>query len=333
MTETVLRIATFNLESLDVPAGHEAPLADRVRALRPQFLRMRADVLCLQEVNGQRTSKNAERSLTALDHLIADTEYEGYHRVHTRSMSRGGPRDRHNLVILSRLPLLDHGQLRHDLVEAPRHRFATAEPDAGAQPVEWDRPVLHAKLDIGGGRALSVINLHLRAPRAAFVPGHKIGPWEWEDVPGWAEGLFLAAVKGAGQAFEARLYIDRLFDAEPDALIAVCGDFNAGLRDIPGRIIRADEEDMGSGALAARCLVALERSLPKDRRYSVVHRGRPEMVDHILISRALLAWYRDAEIHNEPLGDEVITPAAVHAAPSSFHAPVVAEFRIPDLAP
>ena len=35
----------------------------------------------------------------------------------------------------------------------------------------------------------------------------------------------------------------------------------------------------------------------------------------------------DAEI---VLGDEVLTPAAVHGAPESFHAPMVAEFRLPE---
>ena len=127
-----------------------------------------------------------------------------------------------------------------------------------------------------------------------------------------------------------RLLIDRLFDADADALVMVCGDLNAGLHEIPARIVRGDEEDMGNGALASRVLVPLERSLPADRRFTVRHRGRPEMVDHLLASRALLAWYRTSEIHNEPLGDEVLTPAAVHGAPESFHAPMVAEFRLPE---
>jgi DNA polymerase len=45
-------------------------------------------------------------------------------------------------------------------------------------------------------------------------------------VSGWAEGFFAAAVKRAGQALELRLAIERVFDAEPGACIAVCGDFS-----------------------------------------------------------------------------------------------------------
>ena len=42
-----LRIATFNLENLG--AREDAPLEGRIEKLRPQLLRLDADVLCLQE--------------------------------------------------------------------------------------------------------------------------------------------------------------------------------------------------------------------------------------------------------------------------------------------
>jgi hypothetical protein len=32
-----------------------------------------------------------------------------------------------------------------------------------------------------------------------------------------------------------------------------------------------------------------------------LHHGRPEMLDHILVSRALLAHLADVEVHNEML--------------------------------
>ncbi|RIK80575.1 endonuclease, partial [candidate division KSB1 bacterium] len=50
---TSLRIVTFNLENLDDKPGQSPTLADRIAVMRPQLLRLRADVLCFQEVNGQ----------------------------------------------------------------------------------------------------------------------------------------------------------------------------------------------------------------------------------------------------------------------------------------
>ncbi len=48
-----LRIATFNLENLDDKAEQKPKLAERIQVMRPQLIRLDADVLCLQEVHGQ----------------------------------------------------------------------------------------------------------------------------------------------------------------------------------------------------------------------------------------------------------------------------------------
>jgi len=325
-----LRIATFNLESLDDRPQAGADFADRLAVLRPQLERLRADVLCLQEVNAHAEAKGGTRETAGLDKLIAGTALERYHRA--VSLGRGGvrPADRHNLVILSRLPVIAHRQVWHDLVPPPLWQPVTAEPrPPAAVPVEWDRPLLHAVLGLPEGRRLHVVDVHLRAPRAAWLPGQKEGRGRWHSVGGWAEGFFAAAMKAAGQALEARLLVESIFDAEPEALVAVCGDFNAGEREAPVRMVRGDDEDTGNGHLAPRILVPVERSLPESRRFSVIHHGRPVMLDHILVSRPLLGGYRACEVHNEALGDEAMSPAAVWGAPESFHAPVVAEFTVP----
>ena len=46
-----MRIATFNLESLDLPPKARVPLEVRAQILRPVLQRLEADILCLQEVN------------------------------------------------------------------------------------------------------------------------------------------------------------------------------------------------------------------------------------------------------------------------------------------
>jgi len=328
MTRT-LRIATFNLESLDDRPGREPSLAVRLRALRPRLLRLAADLLCLQEVNAQPSHRHRPRRLAALDALLRDTPYETYARVATTDAAGKGPLDVHNLVILSRLPVLAGRQLLHDLVPPPSYRPVTADPPAAAATaLAWDRPLLHAEIDLGGGRRLHLLNLHLRAPRAAFIPGQKAGAGAWKSVPGWAEGFFLAAVKRAGQALEARLLVDRLFDAEPRALIAVGGDFNAGSREMPTRLLRADTRDIGDERLVTRALVAVEEMVAEARRYSVLHRGRKEMLDHLLVSPALLPWCRRVVIDNEGLGDEAALAAEL--SPDSFHAPLLAEFELPE---
>jgi endonuclease/exonuclease/phosphatase family metal-dependent hydrolase len=324
-----MRIASFNVENLDDRPGATPDLAERIRILRPQLERLAADILCLQEVNAQKPAggKRARREFRALDALIAGTDYESFHRVTSLRRDGAGPADVQNLVILSREPLAGHCQYWHDLVAPPVYRCATAvPPDDRAAEVTWDRPVLHAWIERENGWRLDVFNTHLRAPLAAFVPGQKLDSFAWKSAAGWAEGFYLATMKRAGQALEARLAVDRIFDTDPDALIAVCGDMNAELAEMPLRILRAEEEDTANGALAGRVLVPIERAVPDSLRFSVVHAGRNLMLDHLLVSRRLLACCRNVEIHNEGLEDEVVGYAIARGSPESYHAPIVAEF-------
>ena len=324
-----MRLATFNLESLDVPPKATVPLEARIEILRPQLDRLAADVICLQEVNGQRPRGGGDRGLLALEQLLETTPYADYARACTTGDDGKGVADIHNLVILSCFPILETQEIRHDLVQPPSYRRATAKPpDAAAVDVGWDRPILRATLELPDGRPFHVFNVHLRAPLAAVVPGQKSAPFAWKTTAGWAEGYFLAAIKRIGQALELRLAIDRILDADSEALIAVCGDLNAEDHETPLRIVIAAEEDTGSGALAARTLVPLERSLARERRYTVLHHGRPQMLDHILVSRQLLAHFGALEIHNEALEDELVGYAKIDRPPVSFHAPVFAEFAI-----
>lgn len=322
-----MRLASFNVENLTVEPDAAAPLAARLDILRPQLERLAADVLCLQEVDATKGGSGG-RELKALEILLKETSYRDFHLASTVDIASGHPRDKHNLVILSRWPIRRSAQYANDLVRTPAYERATVvPPDRAPTPIHWDRPILHAEVDLPSGGTLHVVNMHLRAPLAAFVPGQKTGPFSWKSVTGWAEGYFLAAVKRAGQALEARMLVDRLFDQDPSALIVVAGDFNAEEREVPLRIIVGDAEDTGSGALTHRALVVLEHSLPENQRFTVIHRGQHLMLDHLLVSRQLLSRYRGIEIHNEALGDELVAYTLIDAAPDSYHAPIVARFE------
>jgi len=331
MTAT-LRLATFNLESLDEQPDAPVPLARRIAVLRPQLERLRADVLCLQEVNGQHPPGGGPRQLIALDALLAGTPLADFHRAETSRVSGHDPKPGeargadavHNLVILSRYPFVEVREIRHELVAPPRYRPSTADPPAEAPArIEWNRPILYVAVTLPGGRALHLINLHLRAPLAAPVAGGKSDSATWASTAAWAEGFYLASMMRAGQALEARLTIDRVFDREPEALAAVVGDFNAEDRQAPLRTIRGDPADTGNPALAARALIPLESAVPATQRYSVVHGGHRQMLDHVLVSRALCARARSVEIDNEGLEDELGETGA-----RSHHAPLVASFDL-----
>jgi endonuclease/exonuclease/phosphatase family metal-dependent hydrolase len=319
-----LRIATFNLENLGGGGNGDAPaLQRRVAALRPLMERLEADVLCLQEVNARAPKGGGPRRPDGLDALVDGTAYAGYARC--LSLGTTGKRlaDRHNLAILSGLPIRHWRSLRHAHVPAPRLPAVTA----GRRELilEFDRPLLYAALDLPDGRLLHALDLHLRAPLAAAFPGGKRGG-SWRSTATWAEGLHHAAVLRSAQALEARLLVEEIFDAEPDALIAVCGDFNAEGDAAALGILSAPAERTGLADRAGRALNPLDAGLPEGERYSLRHAGQALLVDHILVSPALFSGYRQVHSLNAELIDD--TAAEAQRLEGSLHAPLVAEFDL-----
>ena len=323
-----MRIATFNVESLDEARADGPSLEARIQVLAPQLERVDADILCLQEVNAQKPAVGKKRTLSALKALLNTTRMRGYRLAVSQNRQGTGPRDIHNLVTLSRYPIRSTEQLWHDLVAQPRHRYVTGDEAGAETALAWNRPVLYTRIEVPGKRLLHLFNLHLRAPLACPVPGGKADSFAWNSVAAWAEGYYLSEIKRAGQALELRCALDALFDGDESALICIAGDFNCEEHHTPVEIIRGQEDNTANGALACRVMVPVEHSLPADRRFTVIHQGRRQMLDHILTSLPLLGRYQGSEIHNEALVDELVGYAAVEASPVSYHAPVVAVFDL-----
>ncbi|PWB80052.1 MAG: endonuclease [Methylocystaceae bacterium] len=317
------RLATFNVENLDWSPSAEEEFERRLAVLRPLFSRLAADVICLQEVDAQRPTPQAPRRFLALDRLLADSAYENFHRATSLRPGAKTPADVHNLAILSRWPIVERRQIHHDIVA----RWSWTPPAEGGAPttpidIAFDRPLLYARIALPNGAALHVANLHLRAPRAVPL-GYENGA-SCRSSRCWAEGQFLAAQKREGQALEARLFVERLFDAENDPLIAVCGDLNADEHDAPTRLLRgAPEEDMTEAP--PRALLSLEARVAEPARFTVVHAGRRVLLDQILASRALAERCGEVDIFNEGLEDEVTAKDPILG---SLHAPVVASFEL-----
>lgn len=324
-----MRLATFNVENLDQGSKARVDISVRAAVLRPALERLDADIVCLQEVNAQHVPGEEERRLLALDRLLEGTRYADFHRATTSGRAGRALADVHNLVTLSRFPILESREVYHHFVAPPLHTSIGAQPGGGEQtPVRFERPLLLTRIALPQAPPLFVVNVHLRAPLASPVAGQKSGPFAWRTVGGWAEGFYLSTLKREAQALELRLLVEEVLARDPAALLAVAGDFNAEDYGATLRIAVAAEEDLGTSELAAHSLTVLDRALPADRRWSVLHHGRPQMLDHILASRALYGHFRAIEVHNEGLGDEALGYGkALHSA-ASYHAPVVAAFEI-----
>ena len=315
-----MRIATFNIENLDFPIKH------RLAVLRPALKRLEADILCLQEVNGQKLPHSSERQLGALEQLLDGTEYADFHRAETHSERHVGVASTHNLVTLSRYPIIESRQIWHHHVPAASVRLCSVDNhDSSPTTARFDRPILSTVLDVDQVK-MHVINVHLRAPLASSIPQQKISPFSWKSTGAWAEGYYLSSLKRTGQALEVRLTVDEIFDADSTAQIVVTGDFNAEEHETGPRIIAGAAEDTGNAELSGKSLVLLDRAIDPGRRFSVIHHGRRQMLDHIFVSHELYGRFRSISIHNEALGDEVVGYSKGLEPAGSYHAALVATF-------
>jgi len=116
--------------------------------------------------------------------------------------------------------------------------------------VDWERPIHIAKVNLADGKLIHIINLHLKSKIPSNIPGQKINNNSWRTAGGWAEGYFISSMKRVGLALEARVLIDQIFDLNPNALIAVCGDINANSDQVPVKTIAGHVDDTGNADLA-----------------------------------------------------------------------------------
>lgn len=324
----MFRIATYNLENLDEgPATDRAPgFAARAAVIRPALERLKADVICFQEVHGQ-DRDGQKRDLLALKELLAPTRYRTHQLISTLTESSNEAYAERNLV--TALPadwvVESRAQINQDRMEAPVFK-RTVVPGEDARPIRWERPLLHVTARAPGGAVLHILNVHFKSKLATAFDPLMVDRFTWRSAPGWAEGFFISSMKRVGAALECRLVVDDIFDADPQAKIIVAGDFNALSGEVPVMALRGRVEETGNGALAGRVLVPLEDNVPESSRFTLYHHGRGEMIDHILCSRNMLAAFSHTEIHNEILPDESIAFRGDTDFPEPDHAPVVAHF-------
>lgn len=328
-----MRFATFNIENLDdapVDASKDAPFEERVVILRPMLERLRADIICFQEVHGQdpEDGEDGPRKLRALSTLLKTTRYEQFSLSSTTLKGKPDVERYRNLVVASHpdYAVEEVREIQNTLVNPPEYSRVTASGPQEAKPVKWERPTLYVRLKRGMEDPVHVFNVHFKSKLPTPIAGQGPTNYQWKSASGWAEGYFLSSMKRVGAAVEIRLFIDNIFDVEPNANIIVCGDYNAEPDEVPAMAIRGRTEDTGNPALNPRVMHPVALSISADRRFSLYHQGNKNLLDHMMVSRRMMASFVDAEIHNEMIHDESIAFARDNKYPESDHAPMVAEF-------
>ena len=319
-----LRIGTWNLENLFRPGTDAGAPTDRtaydakLAALASTITALQPHVLAVQEVGDP----------AALDDLAALLPG-------TWHTATAAPDERHiRCGVLSRLRILE----TEPFSAFPTGLGPVQVNDAGKTLTAIGRPGLRVRvpwstrLDAAGrGRLLDVVSVHLKSKLLSF-PGGRFAPRDEDERARYA---VYALHRRAAEAAGVRAFTTALLANEGDQhRVLVAGDLNdeaaAATTQIllgpPGSEIGTDGFDRPDRGDLQR-LWNLAELIPEKERYSRVYRTRHELIDHVMVSRALLEDVRTVSAGGPaPSIDD--DPRDRVDEPGSDHRPVVASFAV-----
>jgi endonuclease/exonuclease/phosphatase family metal-dependent hydrolase len=313
----VIAIGTWNLENLFRPGSDAGPETEaayeaKLTALAETITELAPNILAVQEVGEPEALDDLVDRLAGTWHTaLADPDGRGI---------RAG--------VLSRLPLSDIAQV----VNFPERLRPIQVDDIGTTMSEMGRPGLRVRVEPDSGTALDVISCHLKSKLLTF-PG---GRFSTRDEGERARFAVYALNRRAAEAAAIRAFVTSLLagDGQHRALI-VAGDLNDGpeaattqlLHGPPGSEIGTggfDRPDTGDG----QRLWNLAPLIPEKQRFSRIFRGRGELIDHLLVSHALVKTVQTVSTGQIEIPSITEQTTERRDEPGSDHRPVVAVFDL-----
>jgi endonuclease/exonuclease/phosphatase family metal-dependent hydrolase len=314
----VVVVGTWNLENLfrpgdDGPSDQQTYTA-KVRALAAVINQVGPDILAVQEVGDP----------LALDDLTAElggTWHVALSEHPDRRGIRVGFLSRHAVSIVGDTETLSAGLAPVQVADLPAETSAT-----------MSRGVLTVTVEPAPGARLTLITCHLKSKLLTFPNGRFVARDEGERARYGAYALY----RRTAEATTVRdLATEQLMSGDQERVI-VLGDLNDEAAAATTQILNGptgseidttgfDRADSGDRWR----LWNLAPRIPTERRYSRKHRGRPELIDHVFVSHALLDPLPEVDsIIDHGLPSVTDDPSARRDKPGSDHAPIVATFTI-----
>jgi len=229
-----------------------------------------------------------------------------------------------------RVAFLSKVELRSpvDLVDLPVELSGGRVDDEGGVLTRMGRGALQATVTVEG-TALTLINCHLKSKLLSF-PGGRFSPRDENERALYA---VYALNRRAAESGALRIHANAVLNGHGrDRAVVLLGDPNDGVDAATTQtLLGPGGSEIGSGAEMrpdqgdAWRLWDLAPLIPEERRYTRIYRGRGELIDHILISRALLEQVTSVDsLIDQPAALPSITdnPTPRRNAPASDHAPV-----------
>lgn len=314
----MVRIGTWNLENLFRPGGPSGPSTPqayqaKLAALAKAIAALDPDVLAVQEVGDP-------AALQDLADLVG-----GYPHVATAAPDGRGIR----VGFLSRLELRSPRQV----TTFPAPLRPVQVDDTAVAEAGMGRPALVVSVTSPAGQPFDLVTCHLKSKLLTF-PG---GAFTTRDEGVRARFAAYALFRRAAEAVAVRDAATGLLGGKgQERAVMVMGDLNDEpsaattqiLQGPPGSEIGTagfEVPDRGDGARLWNLSPRIE---PPQERYTRIHAGTPELIDHVLASHLVTRHVADGGVTAGVPGGP--PPASVHDdpgarrdVPASDHRPLV----------
>lgn len=304
-------VATWNLENLFLPGGEFGPTDPvayqaKLHALAGTVNELAPDVLGVQEVGDPAALAALVALLDGEWQTVLSEEFEAAHPI--------------RVGVLSRLPLV----VVDDLAEFAAPLEQVQADDAGARITRMGRGALAVRVTLAPSEELTIVACHLKSKLLTFPASGGRRRFAPHDEGERARVAAYALFRRAAEAVTVRRLTDRLLAGDGRArAVLVLGDLNDESQAATTQILYgppgselgtpgADRPDLGDGAR----LWNLAPRIPAEERFSRVYQGRRELIDHLLVSQALLARVVDVHVHHpQALASVTDSPASRRDAP------------------
>jgi endonuclease/exonuclease/phosphatase family metal-dependent hydrolase len=344
---TQFSVMTWNVENLFPPGSFISPssrspvteehfnaklrfLADFIASLD-----RKPDVIAFQEIGGQ--TNNDLRSIEALQARLGG-EYPH------RSISQAPDGRRIRVVFLSKLEL----KLPKDITDFPAGPLGTVPDFGGASIAKMGRGALKVEVEPQAGIGIRLVNVHLKSKLLTFPREGGGTSFQPRDENERAFGAGIALMRRAAEAVTVRSLINAEMEASPAVHTIVLGDLNDEPLAATSQIFcgPADQDIKSTDQDDPVRLYNLVDSIPlrgtntktllaETERFSRVHEGKGELIDHIMVSKGLVFVGQDFVAKEVRSFVHLIAGQSVTANPNERatsiapdHAPVLARFEL-----
>jgi endonuclease/exonuclease/phosphatase family metal-dependent hydrolase len=315
----MLKIMTWNIENL-FPAGHEsgpptpAAFDAKIHELARVINEQEPDVLAVQEVGDP----------GSLDQLVALLDGDWQTRLSTHPDTRGI-----RVAVLSRHPLTSS----EDVLNFPAGLAPIQTGDGPTTESTMGRGAVAVTVDLGDDKSFVLLTAHLKSKLLTF-PG---GAHQPADEDQRARFAAYALYRRAAEATTVRAWATATLDNDGQSRrVIVLGDFNDSPEAATTQLMLGPPgSEIGTPGFATpdqgdkQRLWNLAPAMPAGANFSRVFHGKEELIDHILVSKALVDHLDTVKaVIPQPLPSVTNDPTVRRNDPASDHAPIVATFDV-----